>query len=116
LAFYLVDHGLSKFHSKLLNLDPIFGSVVHLSSAYNFCNYGFLTCHIKSGFAILVVPKRGKIDVFFVKWLPRALCIMPPLKFSQLGDLVGRPDPKFEELSRHAAIYCIIFEINPFKF
>jgi hypothetical protein len=23
LAFYLVDHGLSKFHSKLPNLDPI---------------------------------------------------------------------------------------------
>jgi hypothetical protein len=41
---------------------------------------------------------------------------MPPLKFSRLGDLVGRPDPRFEELSRPAAIYCIIFEINPFKF
>jgi hypothetical protein len=41
---------------------------------------------------------------------------MPPLKFSWLGDLVGRPDPRFEELSRPAAIYYIIFEINPFKF
>jgi hypothetical protein len=27
-----------KFHSKLLNLDPIFGRHVHLSKAYNFCN------------------------------------------------------------------------------
>jgi hypothetical protein len=28
LAFYPSDHGLCKFHSKLLNLDPIFGRYV----------------------------------------------------------------------------------------
>jgi hypothetical protein len=33
-----------------------------------------------------------------------------------MGDLVGRPDPRFEELSRPAAIYLIIFESNLFKF
>jgi hypothetical protein len=41
---------------------------------------------------------------------------MPPLKFSRLGNLVGRLDPRFQELSPRATIYCIIFEINPFKF
>jgi hypothetical protein len=38
LAFYPSDHGLCKFYSKILNLEPIFGSDVHLSIAYNFCN------------------------------------------------------------------------------
>jgi hypothetical protein len=38
LAFYPLDHGLSKFRSKLSNLDPVFGMVVHLYNAYNFCN------------------------------------------------------------------------------
>jgi hypothetical protein len=53
---------------------------------------------------------------FFVKWLPRTLCRTPPLQYSRLGDLVGRPDPRFEELSQPTAIYWIIFELNPFKF
>jgi hypothetical protein len=38
LAFYLIGHGLLKFHSKLLNLDPIFGSVVYISNTNNFGN------------------------------------------------------------------------------
>jgi hypothetical protein len=54
--------------------------------------------------------------VFFVKWLPRAVGITPPLQFSWPGDFVGRPDPRFEELLQHAAIYLIIFGLNPFKF
>jgi hypothetical protein len=33
-----------------------------------------------------------------------------------VGDLLGMPDPRFEELSRPTAIYRIIFELNPFKF
>jgi hypothetical protein len=53
---------------------------------------------------------------FFMKWLPRALCRMPPLQFSWLGDLVGRPDPRFEELSHPTTIYWIIFELSTFKF
>jgi hypothetical protein len=64
LAFYPIDHGLCKFHRKLLNLDPIFGRDVYLSKANNFYNYGFLTCHIKDGFSILLVPKRAKTSVF----------------------------------------------------
>jgi hypothetical protein len=36
LAFYPFDHGLCKFHNKLLNLDPIFGIDVHNSKAKNF--------------------------------------------------------------------------------
>jgi hypothetical protein len=38
LAFYPIELGLCKFYSKLLNLDPIFGSDVNLSIANNFCN------------------------------------------------------------------------------
>jgi hypothetical protein len=38
LTFYPIELGLCKFHRKLLNLDPIFGRVVHLSNAYNLCN------------------------------------------------------------------------------
>jgi hypothetical protein len=53
---------------------------------------------------------------FFVKWLPREVWITLPIQFSYVGDLVGRLDPRFEELSWHAAIYWIIFELNPFKF
>jgi hypothetical protein len=33
-----------------------------------------------------------------------------------VGDLVGMPDPRFEELSRVISIYGINFELNPFKF
>jgi hypothetical protein len=50
-----------------------------------------------------------------VKWLPRALCRTPPLQFSWAGDLVGMPDPAFQEFSRPLSIYLIIFELNPFK-
>jgi hypothetical protein len=50
-----------------------------------------------------------------VKWLPREVCITPPLQFSHIGDLVGRQDPVFHEFSRPAVIYYIIFELNPFK-
>jgi hypothetical protein len=32
------DHGLCKFHSKLLNPGAIFGKDVYLSKANNFCN------------------------------------------------------------------------------
>jgi hypothetical protein len=38
LAFYPIELGLCKFYSKFLNLDPIFGSDVHLSTANNFLN------------------------------------------------------------------------------
>jgi hypothetical protein len=38
LAFYPIELGLCKFYSKLSNLDPIFGSDVHLSIANNFRN------------------------------------------------------------------------------
>jgi hypothetical protein len=38
LAFYPIELGLFKFYSKNLNLDPIFGSDVHISIANNFCN------------------------------------------------------------------------------
>jgi hypothetical protein len=38
LAFYRIELGLFKFYSKNLNLDPIFGSDVHISIANNFCN------------------------------------------------------------------------------
>jgi hypothetical protein len=38
LAFYPINHGLCKFHCKLLNVDPIYGIDVHLSMANNFCN------------------------------------------------------------------------------
>jgi hypothetical protein len=41
---------------------------------------------------------------------------MPPLQFSWVGDHVGIPDTRFEELSQPASIYRIIFELNPFKF
>jgi hypothetical protein len=41
---------------------------------------------------------------------------MPPLEFSWLVGLVGRPDLRFEDLSQPTAIYWIIFELNPFKF
>jgi hypothetical protein len=37
LAFYPIELGLFKFYSKNLNLDPIFGSDVHISIANNFC-------------------------------------------------------------------------------
>jgi hypothetical protein len=30
---------------------------------------------------------------FFVKWLLRPQCRMPPLQFSLVGDLIGIPDP-----------------------
>jgi hypothetical protein len=38
LTFFPIELSLCKFFSKILNLDPIFGSDVHLSIAYNFCN------------------------------------------------------------------------------
>jgi hypothetical protein len=38
LAFLPSDHGLFKFHTRLLNLDTIFGGYVHLSMSYNFHN------------------------------------------------------------------------------
>jgi hypothetical protein len=38
LLFYPIVLGLCKFYSKLLNLDPIFDSDVHLSIANNFSN------------------------------------------------------------------------------
>jgi hypothetical protein len=38
LAFFPIELRLCKFYSKILNLDPIFGSDVHLSISYNFCN------------------------------------------------------------------------------
>jgi hypothetical protein len=60
LAFYPFDHGLCKSNSKLLNLDPIFGIDVHNSKVNIFCNYRFLTCHIKNGFFFLLEAKRGK--------------------------------------------------------
>ena len=66
-------------------------------------------------FSFYYCPKEPKW-VFFVKWLPRAVCTLPPIQFSQVGYMVGCPFPKFQELSRCAAIYWIIFELNPFKF
>jgi hypothetical protein len=39
-----------------------------------------------------------------VKWLPKKLCRTPQLQFSRLGNLLTRPYPRFEELSRPAAI------------
>jgi hypothetical protein len=38
LAFYPIALGLCKFYIKFSNLDPIFGSDVHLSIANNFRN------------------------------------------------------------------------------
>jgi hypothetical protein len=38
LTFYPIKLGLCNLYSKLLNLDPIFGSDVHLSIANNFRN------------------------------------------------------------------------------
>jgi hypothetical protein len=38
LAFYPIVLGLCKFYSKLLNLDPLFGSDVHLFISNNFSN------------------------------------------------------------------------------
>jgi hypothetical protein len=105
LAFYPIELGLCKLYGKFPNLDPIFGSDVHLSIANNFHNYDFFSCHLKNGFSILLVAKRGKTGGFFVKWLPRAVFITPPLQFSHIGDLVGRQDPWFHEFSRPAAIY-----------
>jgi hypothetical protein len=63
LAFYPLDYGLSKFCSKLSNLDPVFGMAVHLSNAYNFCNYGLLTFYIKMDF-LFYYCLRGKMDGF----------------------------------------------------
>jgi hypothetical protein len=37
-VFYPIELGLCKLYRKLLNLDPIFGSDVHLSIANNFRN------------------------------------------------------------------------------
>jgi hypothetical protein len=64
LAFYPIELGLCKLYGKLLNLDPIFSSDVHLSIANNFRNYGFCSCHLKNGFSILLVAKRGKTGGF----------------------------------------------------
>jgi hypothetical protein len=36
----------------------------YLEKIPNTAFQGFLTCHIKSGFSILLVPKRGKMDDF----------------------------------------------------
>jgi hypothetical protein len=38
LAFYPIELDLCKFYSKILNIDSIFGSDVHLSIANNFRN------------------------------------------------------------------------------
>jgi hypothetical protein len=44
LGFWLLKQ------SRLSNLWPIFGRVVHISISNNFCNYGFLGCHIEMDF------------------------------------------------------------------
>jgi hypothetical protein len=44
-----------------------------------------------------------------------AVCITPPLQFAHIGDLLGWQDLEFHEFSQPAAIYWIIFELNPFK-
>jgi hypothetical protein len=66
-------------------------------------------------FPFFLVSKMGKTGGFFVKWLPRSVCITPALQFSHIGNLVGRQDLGFHEFSRPATIYQIIFELNPFK-
>jgi hypothetical protein len=47
-----------------LNLDPVFGRYVHIYKANNFHNYDFLTWHIKNGFSIISLPKRGRTGGF----------------------------------------------------
>jgi hypothetical protein len=52
-----------------------------------------------------ISAQKGKNRWFFVKWLPREVCRTPPPQFSHVGDLVGRQDPVFQELSQPSTIY-----------
>jgi hypothetical protein len=63
-AFYPIELGLCKLYRKLLNLDPIFGSDMHLSIANNFHNSGFFSCYTKNGFSILLMPRMDKTGGF----------------------------------------------------
>jgi hypothetical protein len=80
LAFNPSDHGLRKLHSKIPNLDPIFGRFVHLSMANNIHNLGFFEFPRKNRFTIFSGQKEQNMS-FFVKRLPSVLCT-PPLQFS----------------------------------
>jgi hypothetical protein len=61
---YPIEPGFCKLHSKLLNIDPIFGRDVNISNAYKFCNQRFFELPHKNGFSILLVTKRGKTGGF----------------------------------------------------
>jgi hypothetical protein len=50
LAFFPIELGLCKFYCKILNLDPIFGSDVHISIDYNFITRVFLVATKKIDF------------------------------------------------------------------
>jgi hypothetical protein len=78
---YPIEPGFCKLHSKLSNIDPIFGRDVNISIAYNFCNQRFFELPHKKWIFHFISDQKGQNRWFFVKWLPSALYITPPLQF-----------------------------------